>query len=79
MSIASGVAIFGIKRHNFLDFQMGEIVENLFEFNGDLLDELREESSSTGVPLDDLAFERLASRPCGLTGMVATPAKPTGS
>jgi len=35
---------------------MGEIVENLFEFNGDLLDELREESSSTGVPLDDLAF-----------------------
>jgi hypothetical protein len=37
------------------------MVEHLFEFNTDLLEELREESSSTGVALDDLAFERLAS------------------
>jgi hypothetical protein len=37
------------------------MVEQLFEFNSDLLDELRNESSLTGVPMDDLAFERLAS------------------
>lgn len=36
-------------------------MEHLFEFNTDLLEELRGESSSTGVALDDLAFERLSS------------------
>lgn len=36
-------------------------VEHLFEFNGDLLEELHVNSATTGVTLDDLAFERLAS------------------
>lgn len=36
-------------------------MEHLFEFNGDLLDELRAETTSTGVSFNDLAFERLSS------------------
>lgn len=36
-------------------------MEHLYRFNGDLLDELRIEATITGVALEDLAFERLAS------------------
>jgi len=36
-------------------------MEHLFEFNRELLGELRAESYSTGVSVADLAFERFAS------------------
>lgn len=36
-------------------------MEDLLEFNRDLIDELRAEAASTALPLNDLAFERLCS------------------
>ena len=36
-------------------------MDHLFEFNRDLIDELRSEAAATELPLEDLAFERLCS------------------